>query len=322
MTIAQVITPLPPAPNPAADTPATFNEKAAAFVAAQQVMVPQLNTWATQANALEANVNAKEIASNADAIATAADRVQTGLDRVQTGLDRIAAANSAATIGVTAAFSDANPMVKNAADNTKQGKFKADLISPGTIREYQMPNRSGPLALLDDTAMVLLASVVPVDNALTVDFLNVFSSTYDNYKIIIRTMEGSLAGGENINLRFAVVGVVDANSRYNSILVTPTNTSPAATNLGSSGYGFGYLQNASMSGVIEIFNANGTNTAKAWKGESQVNSSAGGNVFIQTLAGFYIGSSAVSGFRLFVSGSAAKFLSKGSIEVYGFKKAT
>ena len=54
MTITQIITPLPGAPNPGADTPAEFSVKAAAFVAAQQLLPAEFNTWSTQANALEA----------------------------------------------------------------------------------------------------------------------------------------------------------------------------------------------------------------------------------------------------------------------------
>ncbi|NHZ89283.1 hypothetical protein F2P45_09695 [Massilia sp. CCM 8733] len=228
-----------------------------------------------------------------------------------------AAAASAATIGVTAAFSDANPIVKNAADNTKQGKFKADLISPGVTREYQMPDKNGRLALIDDTALVLLASVVPAASALTIDFLNIFSSAYDNYLIKIRTMEGSGTPGEHVRLRFAVAGIVDANSRY------PWNSLDSGTGTGmqtdTSGRVLAALYNASMFGEINIFNANGTNTAKGWSANSSVNNSNSPGV--NNSAGFYLGASAISGFRLFVPGGVyAKFLAKGSIEVYGYKK--
>lgn len=312
------MTPIPPLDR----TSPTFRADVDTYFSTRiPTLTVELNALADDLTIKQGLASGAAISTNNDKIATAADRVQTGLDRVQTGQDRAAAAASAATIGVTAAFSDANPIVKNAADNTKLGGFDASLITTGTRRNYQLPNRNGTMALTDDTAMVLLASVVPVDNALTVDFLNVFSSTYDNYSVIIRTMEGSVFAGENIRLRLAVAGVVDANSRYNSTLTSPLNTTPESSNLGTSGYGFGYLQNSSMSGTIDFFNVNGTNTSKGWRSESQSNSNGGANVFTQSSYGFYIGASAISGFRLFVSGSAAKFLAKGSIEVYGYKKA-
>lgn len=73
MPIDIVITELPAAPDPAADTPQAFSEKAAAMVLAQKNMPPQLNTFASQANALALDVNAKSTAATSAAqIATAA----------------------------------------------------------------------------------------------------------------------------------------------------------------------------------------------------------------------------------------------------------
>lgn len=59
MPITQAITPLPPAPNFATDTPEVFSAKAVAHVAAQSARDPQIAAWTSQANALAAEVNAK-----------------------------------------------------------------------------------------------------------------------------------------------------------------------------------------------------------------------------------------------------------------------
>lgn len=73
MPIDIVITELPAAPDPAADTPQAFSEKAAAMVLAQKNMPPQLNAFASQANALAVDLNAKSSAATSAAqIATAA----------------------------------------------------------------------------------------------------------------------------------------------------------------------------------------------------------------------------------------------------------
>lgn len=85
MPIDIVITELPAAPDPAADTPQAFSEKAAAMVLAQKNMPPQLNAFATQANALAVDVNAKS------ATATSAAQVA-----------QAAAADAAATANVPA----------------------------------------------------------------------------------------------------------------------------------------------------------------------------------------------------------------------------
>lgn len=72
MPIDIVITELPVAPDPAADTPQAFSEKAAAMVLAQKNMPPQLNTFASQANALAVDVNAKSVAATSAAQIAAA----------------------------------------------------------------------------------------------------------------------------------------------------------------------------------------------------------------------------------------------------------
>lgn len=70
MPIDQIDT-LPAAPDPAADTPQEFSQKAAAMVLAQKNMAPQLNNFATQANALAVDVTAKSASAvNAAAVAT------------------------------------------------------------------------------------------------------------------------------------------------------------------------------------------------------------------------------------------------------------
>jgi hypothetical protein len=77
MPIAQRITLLPAAPDPASDTPQDFSQKAAASVLAQRGLPVELNAFAAQANETAAAVNAQaaaaEIAAqNADAAKLAA----------------------------------------------------------------------------------------------------------------------------------------------------------------------------------------------------------------------------------------------------------
>jgi len=59
MPIAQRITLLPAAPDPASDTPQDFSSKAAASVIAQRGLPVELNAFATQANDTAADVNAR-----------------------------------------------------------------------------------------------------------------------------------------------------------------------------------------------------------------------------------------------------------------------
>lgn len=78
MTIIQTINQLPPAPDPAVDSPAEFSAKAAASVLAQRALPGELNGFATQANALGANININAVAAieaARTAVAAAADAV-------------------------------------------------------------------------------------------------------------------------------------------------------------------------------------------------------------------------------------------------------
>ena len=73
MAIAQVITQLPPAPDPANDTPQDFSQKAAASVLAQRGLPPELNAFASQANETAAEINTRATAvANAATAAVAA----------------------------------------------------------------------------------------------------------------------------------------------------------------------------------------------------------------------------------------------------------
>lgn len=68
MTITQVITALPDAPDPAIDPPSVFSQKAAASVLAQKGLPPQLNAFAEQANATATQVNTDMFSASASAM--------------------------------------------------------------------------------------------------------------------------------------------------------------------------------------------------------------------------------------------------------------
>lgn len=75
MTITQIITPVPVAPDPAVDSPAEFSQKAAAFVLAQVGLPAELNAFGAQANALATLVDQRATsASTAAGTAAAASQ--------------------------------------------------------------------------------------------------------------------------------------------------------------------------------------------------------------------------------------------------------
>lgn len=155
--ITQSITLLPPAPNPATDPPTEFSLKAAASVAAQRGLPDELNAFGAQANTLSVQVSAAAVLAAeareqtaADRAATGSDRAATAADRNQTGLDRIAAQAAAQQIGTAAAFTDTNPIAKNAADPTKRLRLLLGALTAGAQRDVSVQDKDGVLALLGD----------------------------------------------------------------------------------------------------------------------------------------------------------------------------
>ncbi|HEX8610131.1 MAG TPA: hypothetical protein VF800_02490 [Telluria sp.] len=328
MTITQVITPLPVAPNPATDPPAVFSEKAAAFVAQQQLMVPEINTWRIQANALETNVNAKE--GSASGYATAAqgfrDTANFAADaavgyRDQTQGWAVAAAASATTIGTTAAFSDANPMVKNATVNTKQGRFKATLITAATIRDYLLPDKDGTMALTSDMGSALVAGPLATTAVPYVDFLTLFSAgagNFDNYDIILNRIQPVFAANsDSLCLRVANAGTVDTGNFYAGGAVGAGFGSLVGTITGPSIRG----QDVQAGNIeIQIRNANSVTGSKTVFIRAIGNTSPAVSYQIQQFWGLYTGANAISGFRLYWA-TGANFAAGGSVRVYGWKSA-
>lgn len=120
----------------------------------------------------------------------------TQVTRAESAANRAEAA--ALTIGTAAAFSDANPIVKGSADNTKQARFEVDGFSPSTTHTFTLPNRSGTVAMTDDiTDVVLLAAVVAGEVA-AIDLPNVFSDTYDHYEIVVTDLSHSTTESNNV----------------------------------------------------------------------------------------------------------------------------
>jgi hypothetical protein len=142
-------------------------------------------------------------------------------------------------------------------------------------------------------ALVLLATLTPTAAA-NVESLNVFTSTYDAYKIVFEGLLPATAAA--IRMRFANGGVVDvffgANNNTDSAGTGTTGTFEIAnTNVGTGAIKGGYWSSYSTRVA-----------ATTWDGIDQAIGYNGG---------------AVSGFRLFWN-TGANFQATGKIYVYGY----
>lgn len=161
--------------------------------------------------------------------------------------------------------------------------------------------------------LVLLATLTPTAAA-NVDFLSTFTSTYDNYLILIDGVNPS--ADDILLMRFAVAGSSDGSAVYASA-GNPTTGGTTA----SSSTSFNVANNVESSGVgasalINVCNANDAVKIKAAFGAYAATSS-GGNYNLGGLWGGYVATNAISGFRLYWNGGA-NFTATGKVRVYGY----
>jgi hypothetical protein len=110
-TIIQQISQLPDYPS--RTNPTSFNERAEAWMAAEQTMTTQLNTFATQANALRANVNAMASTSTAAAseAASAASRAAGSVTLAETAASVAIAAAGATVYSAATVYTFGNVVI-------------------------------------------------------------------------------------------------------------------------------------------------------------------------------------------------------------------
>ncbi|HEX8615673.1 MAG TPA: hypothetical protein VF800_30695 [Telluria sp.] len=310
-----------PVPTPAIqrNDRTTFSNRVDAFVTWLIAAVTQFGAVATNVynNAVDAATSATSALTNKGLSQQAADAAQSYRDQAKNSAD--AAAASATTIGTTAAFSDANPMVKNATVNTKQGRFKADLITAATIRDYQLPDKNGVMALTSDMGSALVGGPLVPTAAPYIDFLTLFASGgFDNYDIIINRVQPLLAStADTLCLRFVNAGTVDAGTLYASAAVGSGAGSLASSISGPLIRG----QDVQTGNIeIQIRNANSATGSKTVLIRFIGNTLPSTSYQVLQHFGVYTAANAASGFRLFWAGGS-NFAASGSVRVYGWKNA-
>lgn len=185
----------------------------------------------------------------------------------------------------------------------------------GVVRVVHYERASGHAVVEPiSPGLVLLATVdlsIPGVPVAAIDFLNVFTSSFDDYLVLCGDLTFSGAA-ITIDMRIAVGGVLDAGSNYGSAL---PNTSVS----GSNNFIFATGGNAGVGSVnslvLRFMRVNSTSQQVYTDSVSATPTS----YVTGTRNGAHFGGPA-SGFRLYVNG-AGTFNPTGSIRVYGYKKA-
>lgn len=174
-------------------------------------------------------------------------------------------------------------------------------------------------------ALTLLATLTPT-TAANVDALTAFTSSYDNYVIIIDGINAASGTADQPYMRFANGGTVDTTGVYRSAYygASDQNTNATFLDLCCTVGQVNVTNGRGYSAVINIWNANATNsTYKSGSVQAVWNDgSATGTNYFQPCTGYlaYRNTSAISGVRFYwVSG--ANFAAQGKIRIYGYSNS-
>jgi hypothetical protein len=152
--------------------------------------------------------------------------------------------------------------------------------------------------------------------AASVDFLNTFSATYDNYLILGTGLIPSSL--DQLSFQFANAGTADSGSKYYQLYAPNGNS----TTLYTFGYICGdniYTSGRGLNFVANICNANSTTSDKSYTVNNTVQDNATRRAFYSE-ATVYSSANAISGMHLFWAG-AANFTAVGKIRIYGYSNS-
>ena len=157
----------------------------------------------------------------------------------------------------------------------------------------------------EPVGLKLLATLTPTAAA-NVDALTVFTSTYDNYLILLSGIGHSAAANDRLFIRFAVAGVVETSANYHTLGATPaTQIYAHTTNMPTA-------NNASMRVIIH--NANSTTLYKS------IDVSTVYKAGSETRGGCLDLASAITGIRFLWEGGN-NFKAQGKIRIYGYQNS-
>lgn len=333
---------LPEVPDPAIHLPTQFSQIAAALVLAQKAMVPQINAAIAQFNAISAG-GAYALPYVFDTAITDADpgagklRLSSATQNAATvmRLDLTAGGQDYTTLLDT--FDASTSAVKGTIRLTKFGDLTkwmtfdvtaraapsgyrnltvvctdSSSASPfangdGVLLHFQRTGDKGDTGATGANGSMNLLGTATVGAAVAnIDFLNVFTSTYDKYTIEVQGAVSS--GGDALAIRLAYGGVVSSSANYTGFAGNGGSGSTTQSQLTS-----GAQMTSASSFTIEVRDVN----AARFKGVGIRGLANGGAPAAVSLEGGQAASSAASGFRLFLS-SGGNFTS-GTVRVYGHR---
>lgn len=214
----------------------------------------------------------------------------------------------------------------NLASPTFTGVPAAPTAAAGTnttqIATTAYANTAGGLQLITPTSIAnsggtatLVGSAVSAVGVTSVSLNGVFTTAYDNYKIIVNQIAISVSGFHNF--RFRASGTDNSNASYATAIMGLTNTSVARNLVTVNSTLINMVYNvAGDNAALEMVVFNPQEAVKTTAVLNTFGSESSATAFVGSAGGFgFNATTQFDGFTLYPNGGNANYL----IRVYGFK---
>jgi hypothetical protein len=193
-----------------------------------------------------------------------------------------------------------NPNATSSLDSPSHAGLHTDLADGMTAVQTQLVNSPYGLVHINTTSFTSSSSE---------SFNNVFSATYDNYKILLKNVMGSSV--EN-HFRLRANGVDNTSNIYTTQRLTANNTTINGARTAAGGFALlGASETLGTSFVIELFDPFNTRISQI-----QCMSNSDGHLFEAKFSRIN-SSSSFDGFTIFPASSTFT----GQISIYGYRKS-
>jgi hypothetical protein len=203
---------------------------------------------------------------------------------------------------------------KDQTDATKLFALDCSSITTANTRTLTVPDKNGTIGLVADRGLTFLAVINPTAAA-SADALNVFSASYNNYRVVIDGVAPNVT--DSLAMYLAVAGVAQTGLVYftqgienaaASVVSSATNRVP----LGSI-----YATGVGGSFIADVMNVNSATSLKIVSSYGMSQQGAGPGYVSYGNTTCYPAASVVSGFRLAWVG-VNNFVAQGSVRIYGY----
>lgn len=180
-------------------------------------------------------------------------------------------------------------------------------------RTYTYPDKDGIVAMTSDMSMTLLATATVSTAVASIDFLNVFSSQYNDYRIQIENLAGSIT--TSLTFRFAVAGAASTTGVYSGALTTTPTAAGSSLFIISPG-----IQSAptgqGANGELVVRNANSTTTFKTLQTSIEAAETTTPTFSSKLGVQIFNSTSVVTGLQLLMSSGT---INRATVRVYGIR---